>query len=391
MPRIYLDNAATSWPKPEAVYQAVDDWQRRVGAAYARGTSSAAEESREVVSRARHGVATLLGEPDPRRVVFTGSGTDSLNTALFGLLRDGDHVVATVAEHNAVLRPLNWLSSPEGGQRITATFVGCDAAGRVDASDMIAAMRPESRLVAVLHASNVTGAVQPIEAIAAETSRRGVRLLVDAAQTLGRWPINAQELGADLIAAPGHKGLYGPLGTGILWLAPGIEEDLRSFRHGGAASGGELKQVPRGLPDKYEAGNLNLPGLAGLAAGVEQVLQQSVPSIQSQLSERRQLLADGLRSINGIQLYGPDNPAEQAGVVSFSAEGYDPNELAMLLASLAGVESRAGLHCAPRLHEALGTAAGGGLLRLSPSPSTTEAEIGATLEAIRQLLASPAT
>lgn len=389
MPRIYLDNAATSWPKPEAVYQAVDDWQRRVGAAYARGTSTAADESREVVARARRGVATLLEESDPRRVVFTASGTDSLNTALFGLLRDGDHVVATVAEHNAVLRPLNWLSSPEGGERITVTFVGCDADGSVAAADVIAALRPETRLVAIVHASNVTGAVQPIEAIAAETSRRGVRLLVDAAQTLGRWPINARELGADLIAAPGHKGLYGPLGTGVLWLAPGLEDELRPFRHGGAASGGELEHVPNGLPDKYEAGNLNLPGLAGLAAGVEHVLQQTVPSIRCLLADRRRRLAEGLRSLEGVGLYGPDDPAHQAGVVSFSAEGYDPNELAMLLASIAGVESRAGLHCVPRLHEALGSAAGGGLLRLSPSPSTTDAEIGAAIDAVRQLLASP--
>lgn len=391
MTRIYLDNAATSWPKPETVYEAVDEWQRGVGAAYARGTSSAAEASRKVVDRARRGAATLLGESDPRRVVFTTSGTDSLNTAILGLLRDGDHVVTSVVEHNAVLRPLNWLASGRADRRISLTNVGCDAEGLVDADELLAAIRPETRLVASLHASNVTGAVQPIEALAAETRRRGVRLLVDAAQTLGRWPIDVKELGADLIAAPGHKGLYGPLGTGLLWIAPTVEAELCPFRHGGAASGGELANVPEVLPDKYEAGNLNLPGLAGLAAGVEHVLERGVAVIRSDLAAGRRRLAEGLSAIAGVRLYGPEGPERQAGVVSFSAEGYDPHEFAMLLASVAGVESRSGLHCAPQLHEALGTAAGGGLVRFSPSPTTTEAEIDAALEAVRQLVGSPTT
>lgn len=386
MPRIYLDNAATSWPKPESVYTAVDDWQRRVGAAHARGTSAAGDETRAVVDRARRGVAALLGESDPRRVVFTTSGTDSLNTSLLGLLRSGDHVVSTVAEHNAVLRPLRWLASEEAGRQITVSWVGVDESGRVNADEVLAAIRPETRLVAMIHASNVTGTVQPVEAVAAALRPRGVRLLVDAAQTLGRWPIAVDSLGADLIAAPGHKGLLGPLGTGVLWLRPGVEAELRPFRHGGAASGGHLPQVPDLLPDKYEAGNLNLPGLAGLAAGVEHVLERGVGAIQSQLAAGRCRIADGLRPIEGVRLFGPDDANQQAGVVSFSAEGYDPHELAMLLASVAGVESRAGLHCAPMLHEALGTAEAGGLVRFSPSPTTTDTEIDAAIAAVRNFV-----
>ncbi len=388
MQRIYLDNAATSWPKPESVYQAVDDWQRRVGASYARGTSAAADETRSVIDRVRQGVAKLLGEADPRRVLFSTSGTDALNTAILGLLRDGDHVVTTVCEHNAVLRPLNWLASGEADRRIEVTSVGCDAEGTVEADAVIRAIRPETRLVTVMHSSNVTGAVQPIEAIAAETRRLGVKLLVDAAQSLGRWPIDTRSLGADLLAAPGHKGLLGPLGTGVLWIAPGVEDELHPFRHGGAASGGELLAVPNTLPDKFEAGNLNVPGLAGLAAGVEQVLECGVDSVRSRLAASRRQLAEGLSSIPSVTLYGPDAPDRQAGVVSFWVEGYDPHELASLLATVAGVECRAGLHCAPRLHQAIGTASQGGLLRFSPGTTTSPAQLEAAIEAVRQFAES---
>lgn len=388
MKRLYLDNAATSWPKPEAVYQAVDDWQRRVGAAYARGTSAAADESRAIVDRARRGIATLLNEPDPRRVLFANSGTDALNTALFGWLRDGDHVVTTVCEHNAMLRPLHWLASGKSEIQIEVTHVGCDADGRVDPNAVAEAIRPNTRLAAVVHASNVTGTVQPIEAIAAETRKRGVRLLVDAAQSLGRWPIDVAKLGADLLAAPGHKSLLGPLGTGTLWIASGIENELRPLRHGGAASGGELLELPNALPDRYEAGNLNLPGLAGLAAGVEHVLEQGINKVQSQLAVGRRQLAEGLASIPAVTLYGPSDTAQQAGVVSFSVEGYDPQEMAALLATIAGIDCRAGLHCAPRLHAALGTVERGGLVRFSPGTETTAAEIDTAVEAVRQLAES---
>lgn len=384
-PRIYLDNAATSWPKPEAVYRAVDDWQRRVGAAYARGVSSAADETRALVDRTRRGVATLLGESDPSRIAFTSSGTDSLNLALFGLLRDGDHVVTTVCEHNAVLRPLDRLASGAGPIRIEVTYVECDAEGAVRAEAIDAAIRGTTRLVAVTHASNVTGAVQPTEAITAAARERGVRVLVDAAQTLGRWPLDVKRLGADLLAAPGHKGLLGPLGTGVLWVREGLEKDLQPLRYGGGASGGDRLAMPETAPDCYEAGNLNVPGLAGLAAGVEHVLETGVATVQSQLAAGRRQIADALEAIPGVTLYGPNDPAKQAGVVSFSVEGYDPHEFATLLASVAGVECRAGLHCAPRLHESLGTRSRGGLVRFSPGASTTTDEIAAVVEAVRTL------
>lgn len=388
MPRIYLDNAATSWPKPEAVYDAVNDWQRRVGASYARGTSAAADETRAIVDRARRGVATLLGESDPRRVVLTSGGTDSLNLAIFGLVRPGDHVVATVCEHNAVLRPLQELGESAG---VETTWVDCNSRGIVDANEVIAAIRPTTRLVAMIHASNVTGAIQPVEQVAAATKARGVRLLVDAAQSMGRVVIDAKQLAADLIAAPGHKGLLGPLGTGVLWLGPGVERDLRPLHYGGAASGGERLEMPDTVPDRYEAGSLNVPGIAGLAAGVEHVLATGVETIRQHIVRARQQLAEGLVAINGVTVYGPSEPALQAGVVSFAVEGYDPQELAALLASVAGVECRAGLHCAPRLHRALGMDTLGGLVRFSPGATTSDSALDAAIEAVRQFAQSPLT
>jgi cysteine desulfurase family protein len=391
MQRIYLDNAATSWPKPEAVYAAVDDWQRRVGSSYARGTSAAAEEARGVVDRARRAVATLLGESDPRRVIFTSGGTEGLNLALFGLLRPGDHVVATVCEHNAVLRPLNWLSGPESLCPIEVTWVDCDAQGFVTAEAIAAAIRPSTRLVAMIHASNVTGAVQPVEAVGEVMRQRGVRLVVDAAQSIGKLPIDVNQLGADIVVAPGHKGLLGPQGTGVVWLRPGVEDDLRPLKHGGAASGGELAQLPSVLPDRFEAGSPNLPGIAGLAAGVEHVLALGVYVIHSRLAESRRRLAEALGSIAGVRVYGPDNHSLQAGVVCVTVEGYDPQVLASLLARVFGVESRAGLHCAPRLHQALGTLSTGGLVRFSPGLTTTVEELDAAVEAVAQLAATPPT
>lgn len=386
MPRIYLDNAATSWPKPESVYAAVDDWQRRVGASYARGTSAAAGETRKTVDRARRRVATFLGESDARRVVFTAGGTDSINLASLGLLRDGDHVVATVCEHNAVLRVLASLDGSNGSASVETTFVGCDNQGIVDADAVTEAIRPNTRMVAMMHASNVTGAVQPIEAVAEVTRARGVRLLVDAAQTLGRWPIDVGALGADLVAVPGHKGLLGPLGVGVLWLGRGVEEELRPLRFGGAANGGESLTQPTILPDKFEAGSLNVPAIAGLAAGIEHVAEVGVEAIRQRVFALRHRLDEELAGIDGVRVYGPSEPDRQAGVVSFSAKGYDPHELAMLLAQIAGVESRAGLHCAPRLHAALGTAEQGGLVRLSPGSMTTDAEIDAAIAAVDQLV-----
>ncbi|MGL4513429.1 MAG: aminotransferase class V-fold PLP-dependent enzyme [Lacipirellulaceae bacterium] len=388
MPRIYLDNAATSWPKPPCVWDAVEDWQRRVGAPYGRGGHDSAIEASTLVERARTSLARLLGESDARRVTFAASGTDALNTALLGVLRAGDHVVTTVAEHNAVLRPLRALADVTRGAPVETTYVGVDPQGYVDPDDVRRALRPSTRLVSIVHASNVTGAVQPVQEIASIARANGSLVLLDVAQSIGRFPVDVGALGADLVAAPTHKSLMSPLGLGFLWVRSGVEQHVRPLRYGGAASGGDSFDQPVDMPHRFEAGSLNVPAIVGLAAALALFDEQGLAPLATRAAQRLERLCDGLADTPGVLLIGPSDPLCRAGVVSFTVDGYDPQEFAALLASVAGVECRAGLHCAPRLHEALGTLSGGGAIRFSPGPWTTIEEIDAAVAAVRRLAAS---
>jgi cysteine desulfurase family protein len=384
-PRIYLDNAATSWPKPEAVYTAVDHYQREIGAPSGRSGYHEATAANRIVERSRQAVARLIGARDSRQVVFTANGTESLNLAIFGVLRHGDHVVTTVCEHNSVLRPLRALC--DAGV-ISVTYVPCDGAGYVSPDDVRGALRAETRLAAIVHGSNVTGAIQNVQEIGAVVRERDVLLLVDAAQTLGHVPIDVEDMQVDLLAAPGHKGLLGPLGTGVLYIRPSIEKELKPLRLGGTGTLSQEDRQPETLPDKYESGNHNVAGLAGLAAGVEFIQSRSVESIPAHHAQLTKRLLDGLTAITGINIHGPGAKSPRTSVVSFTMNGYDPQELAALLDVSGGVQGRAGLHCAPRMHEALGTLEQGGTVRLSPGWATTETEIDRTVELIATLAAA---
>lgn len=379
MPRIYLDNAATSWPKPEAVYQAVDDYQRRLGAPAGRGAYAEATEVERIVASCRKKLAELIGASDPSRIIFTQNGTDSLNLAIHGWLRDGDHVVTTVCEHNSVLRPLRFLVEH---RNVTATYVGCDGQGIVDPDDIRRAIQPTTRLIALIHASNVTGAIQPVEEVGLVAAERGIAYLVDAAQTLGHVPIHVQRVGCQMLAAPGHKGLLGPLGTGVLYIARGVEERLLPLRQGGTGTRSDEDIQPTSLPDRYESGNLNVPGIAGLGAGVSQILSWGVSSIEQQA---RELTSRLLREIPGCTFYGPRTANQRAGIVSLNLAGYDPQELASLLDSQWSIQTRAGLHCAPRMHGALGTAPSG-TLRLSVGMFNTAEQIDRVIAALREVV-----
>ncbi len=381
-PRIYLDNAATSWPKPEAVYEAVDHYQRNLGAPNGRSGYREAVEANRIVERARLGIARLIGATAPKEVIFTASGTDSLNMAIQGIVRPGDHVVTTVCDHNSVLRPLTALKETAN---VSVTYVPCDSQGFVSPEDVQKALRPETSLVAVIHGSNVTGAIQPVAEIGAAVNNHPALLLVDAAQTLGHFPIDVDALGIDLLAAPGHKGLMGPLGTGILYICPGVEEKLLPFRLGGTGTRSEEDRQPEMLPDKYEPGNHNLPGLAGLAAAVDWLESQSVEQIHAHLATLTVRLLKGLKAIPGVEIAGPPTEARRTSVVSFRIVGYDPQEVASALEATHGVQGRPGLHCAPRMHEALQTLDGGGTMRLSPGWFTTVEDIDRTCEAIATL------
>ena len=263
--------------------------------------------------------------------------------ALHGWLRTGDHVVTTAAEHNSVLRPLSELIER---RQIIVTRVPCDAAGLVDPGDIRRALRPTTRLIALVHASNVTGAIQPVQEVGEIARAHGVALLVDAAQTIGHLPIAVDELGADFLAAPGHKGLLGPLGTGILYIRDGRERELQSFRQGGTGTRSQEDRQPDSLPDKYESGNLNMPGLAGLAAAVEFLEQEGIDATAARESNLADRLRNHLQEIAGVTVYGPAKPNQRVGVASFNLASYDPQEAAMLLDATFGIQVRGGLHCA---------------------------------------------
>lgn len=380
MARIYLDNAATSFPKPESVYLAVDDYNRRLGVAVGRSGSHHSLELQATVQRCRKLSAELLGAESPDRIAFSLNCTDSLNQAIHGVLRPNDHVVTTSVEHNSVVRPLRTLTERIG---VRVTQVKADATGLCSVSDVRGAIRPETRLVIVTHASNVTGAIQPIAEIAEVASAAGAIVLVDAAQTAGHIPIDVSNSGIDMLACAGHKGLMGPLGTGLLYVSPRVDEHLLSTRQGGTGTRSESHQQPGEMPHKLESGNHNAPGLCGLAAAVTWLTEQSVASLHSTIVSRVEQLIDGLTGIDGLEIFAA--PAVgNAGVVSFRIEGMEPLDVSMLLEQAAEIECRSGLHCAPDAHQTLGTLSGGGTTRLSPGPFTTEAEIEVCISAIRE-------
>jgi cysteine desulfurase / selenocysteine lyase len=380
--RTYLDNAATSWPKPEPVYAAIDRYQREVGAPAGRGAYAHAIEAQRTVDDARRALAALINASDPNRIVFGANGTDVLNLAIHGVLRQGDHAVTTVCEHNSVLRPLADAHRRLG---VEVTHVRCDAAGYVDPADVRAALRPNTRLVAVTHASNVTGAVQPVADIARIAREAGALSLVDAAQSAGHLPLDVATIDADLVAASGHKGLLGPLGTALLYIRPGAERRLAPTRQGGTGLHSTSDAQPDELPHRHEAGNLNVPALAGLAAAAKFLADETVAKIATHEADLVARFLAGLRELPAVRLYGPAADQPRAPVVSFAVEDFDPQDFAAALDSSFGVQCRAGLHCAPRMHEALSTLATGGLVRLSVGWSTTHEDVARTLQAIAAL------
>jgi selenocysteine lyase/cysteine desulfurase len=335
------------------------------------------------LAQLRSRLAQLLGADDPSRCIFTFSGTDSLNLALQGALVPGVRVLTTATEHNSVLRPLHYLQQSRGVQ---IAFIPCDAQGLPDLS-AAGRLLPGCDWLVVNHASNVTGAVLPLADLVAEARLQGVRVLVDAAQTVGCLPWNVADVEVDLVAASGHKGLLGPLGTGFVYLAPHMQHEVAPFRFGGTGSASELSWQPANLPDRFEAGNLNVPGLIGLHAGLTFVLEQGVATIAEREQLLREQLVAGLDSISGVTPFAAPAAQQHTGVVAFQVAGFAPQEAVAILADQFGVQLRGGLHCAPRLHAALGTAPHG-TLRASVGPFTTAAEVDQLLAAVRELAAA---
>lgn len=393
MRRVYLDNAATSFPKPPAVAEAMMRFMERNGAS-PRGRFAEAREAGESLARCRERIRELINGESADHVVFTLNTTDALNLAIHGVvrphLRSGrrPHVVATWYDHNSVLRPYNALAA-EG---VEQTRVECDPeTGLVDPEDVRRAIRPgQTVLVAVNHASNVTGVVQSVAEIGRVCREAGVPLLVDAAQSLGHIPVDVRAMGIDLLAFPGHKGLLGPTGTGGLYLRPGMEELVEPVRQGGTGSRSEEDVQPRMLPDRYEPGSHNTVGIIGLSEGVAWLLERGIGAVRRHEKALIEAVLDECGDLpRGLRLLGPRSAEGRVGVFSFVHESISATELADRLEREHGVLSRAGLHCAPLAHRSLGTAPprGAGAVRLSVGPFVTVEDVVGAVRGLKEVCA----
>lgn len=379
---IYLDNAATSFPKPEVVYEALDDFARHRAGNPGRSGHKLALAAQAVMDEARRQLAALLNAPDPSHIIFALNCTDAINIALKGLLNPGDHVISSSMEHNAVVRPLAALAK----QGVTTTYVQCDATGLLDPADVAAAILPRTRLILTTHASNVTGTIQPIAEIAALAREHDLLFMVDAAQSIGALPLDVQALPVDLIAFPGHKSLLGPTGTGGLYLGERAEM-IRSFREGGTGSASESPEQPDQLPFRLEAGTANVFGIAGLAAGVKFVRETGLQAIMAHEQALNDRLWQGLSEITEITLYGPADPAARTSVVSFNLGDWEPTDVGAILDANFDIAVRPGLHCAPLAHRTLGTFPTG-TVRMSCGFFNTPEHIDAAIAAVSEIAAS---
>ena len=379
---IYLDNAATSWPKPEIVYKTMGSFLREKGGNPGRASHSLAIAAGTAIEEARILAARLINAPEKNRVIFTLNCTDALNLGLKGLLKPGDHVITDRIGHNSVVRPLTKLE--QRGVKVTKLAPSSDD-GCLSAKDIESAIIENTKLISVTHASNVTGVIQPIEQYGAIARKHGLILMVDAAQTAGTYPIDVHDGKIDLIAFSGHKGVLGPTGTGVLYA--GQRAELDSIREGGTGSESELERQPTELPQRYESGTPNTVGIAGLGAALRYVLDKSVDKIREHEIRLTAHLLKGLSQQSNIKVYGPKDSAKQVAIVSFNANGWEPAELGAVLDQSFDIKIRAGLYCAPAAHKTFGTFPKGSV-RIGLSYFNTHEEIDFTLEALTKIAKS---
>ena len=372
---IYLDNAATSFPKPEEVVDAVWDYMVSVGANPGRSGHYLAVNAARIVFKTREGLASLFGISDSRRIVFTSNATEALNTVIYGHLQEGDHVITTSLEHNAVSRPLRFLEERKG---LGVTVLDSDSQGRMDPGAFKRAITGRTRLVIVNHASNVLGTLLPLKEVRDAIGE--IPLLVDSAQTAGTVEIDVEADGIDFLAFTGHKSLLGPQGTGGLFIRPGL--DMEPLMRGGTGSSSNCDIQPEVLPDRYESGTMNGAGIAGLGAGVEYILEIGSHQIREDEMALFSRLWEGLKSIPKVTLYGLENPEERVATVSFNISGMASSEVGSILGRHYEILVRTGLHCAPWAHRVMGTIKGG-TVRIGIGALNTSDDIDAAIEAVR--------
>jgi len=378
---IFLDNGATSFPKPEAVYRYMDHFYRNFGVNPGRSGYDLCMEAGLVVEETRKLLTDLFHGTDPNRLCFGYNSTDALNLIIFGMLRPGDHAISTTLEHNSVLRPLYHLRR-EG---VEVDFVPFDGAGFVDPGEIRKRFRPSTRLVIVNHASNVIGTVQPIAAIGRLCREAGIPFAVDSSQSAGKVPIDMEAQCLDVVAFTGHKSLLGPTGIGGLYVGEGIE--IRHTRAGGTGVRSAVRAHLDEYPYRLEYGTPNVMGIAGLKAGVTWVLEKGLDAVHHEEMRLAGVLLEGLRAIPRVRLYCLDSLEDHIAVLAFNIEGMDAADVGTMLDVDFGIACRTGLHCAPRVHEQLGTDKIHGAVRFGIGPFNTEEHIRTAIAAVGKIAA----
>ncbi len=376
---IYLDNAATTWPKPSVVYEEMLRFQRDDAGSPNRAGHRKAAAAERVVNKTREQLASLLGAADPRQIILCFNCTDALNMGIKGVLREGDHVITTAVDHNSVQRPLQAMVDR---RFISLTRVPVGSSGMIDPDDIVAAVTPQTRLIATLHASNVTGMIQPVEQIGRIAREKDVLFLLDAAQSVGLLDVNVEAMNIDLLAFPGHKALLGPAGTGALYVGPQVE--MQPWREGGTGGDSAFPTQPENMPTFLESGTHNTVGLAGLSAAL------STLDVSKARSHEKTLLGRVFRQLDdpAFHIYMPQDFAHRVGVVSFQVKGKEPSEVARILDEANNIAVRPGLHCAPYMHQAMGSFPQGAL-RLSLGWANTIEQIDCLGEVLRKIAMCP--
>ncbi|HPP06698.1 MAG TPA: aminotransferase class V-fold PLP-dependent enzyme [Syntrophorhabdaceae bacterium] len=377
---IYFDNPATSWPKPPCMIEAMIDFNNNIGANPGRSAHRLSIEAARVLFNTRDSIASLLGAKDPDTIVFTRNATEGLNIVIHGLLKPGDHVITTSMEHNSVMRPLR-SKEKEG---VELTIIKCSSDGEVDPEDISRAIKKNTTLIISTHASNVAGTIMPIDEIGHIARSRDIVYCVDGAQTVGNVAFNIKEQPIDILVFTGHKSLYGPQGTGGIYIRKGIEGRIKPLEQGGTGSRSEYEEHPDFMPDRFESGTPNTIGIAGLGASVRHVSALGIDNIRKKELHLTGLFLDGIASIEGIKVYGVKDINKKIAVVSFSIEGMTPSDISYILDREFNIMSRPGLHCAPSAHRTMGSFPEG-TVRFGFGIFNTEEEIKIAIEAIEKI------
>lgn len=375
---IYLDNAATTYPKPEKVYDAILDCMKNYCANPGRAGHKLAMRAAREIYDARESLARLFNIDNPMNIIFTHNATDSLNLAIKGSVECGDHIITTSMEHNSVIRPIKSLEK----NGIENTVVQCDKDGFLNIKDIEKAIQPNTKLIVTTHASNVCGTLVDIIGVGEIAKANNIMYLVDASQTAGVYDINIKEMNVDMMVAPGHKCLLGPQGTGILYIREGLNVNI--LKEGGTGSQSEDLFQPEILPDKYESGTHNTPGIVGLNEGVKFILEEGIDKIKAHEEELCQYMLDRLEEVPDINIYGPKDSKKRAAVISINIDNIDSGEITFLLDSEYNIATRSGIHCSPLAHKTLGTLEQGAV-RFSLGYFNTKEDIDAAIYALKEI------